>query len=405
MPARPAPDAVRRRRPARDRLPRGVLVVCLLVAGTQMTWGLVVPVLPLYADRLGAGATALGLVVSVFGVGRLLTNVPAGLLAQRVDARRLLVGAVGGVALLTLATALVASTWQLVALRLLTGVAGGVAITVGQMVLAETDPARWGRTMSALQAYQLAGGSVGPVVGGVTVGIDARLPFVVAGLLLVSFAVVGSLRPMPERVAAAPAGRGERPARLWNRGLVAVCVVGFAVFLVRFGGQQYLAPVLAYDRAGLTSAQLGVVLGVVTVLGLLLLRLAGTVTDRYGRHRVVTVVTVLLGLAVLTLLGAEHAALVVAAVVLVGLLTTFSGPATGAYLAESAAAGHKGVAVGVYRTCGDVGTLVGPVALGALVGAGHWEVAVVVLAAVTVLAGLVFATLTARGSPRETEEG
>lgn len=375
-----------------------MLLVCLLVASTQMTWGLVVPVLPVYADGLGASPAALGAAVAVFGVGRLLTNVPGGLLAQRLDRHRaLLLSSVAVVGVLTLLTALVQTTPQLLVLRLLTGAAGGVAITVGQLVLSETAPARWDRTMSSLQAFQLAGGSVGPVVGGLTVAVDARLPFVVAGGLLLATVLVACARPLPSREVptTAPAVPGaDRPRpRLWSRGLVAVCVVGLAVFLVRFGGMQYLAPVLAYEEAGMTPGQLGLVLGGVTVLGLLLLPVAAAVSRRAGRARVVTVAVLLLGASCLLLLGAQHPAQLVAAVVLVGVLTTAAGPAVGAALAEHAPPGRRGAAVGVYRTSGDVGTLVGPLVLGALVGAGRWEAAVVVLGVVPVAAGVAFAVL------------
>ena len=72
----------RRSRRARQRYEPGVLALCALVAGTQMTWGLVVPVLPVYADRLGAGPAALGVVVAAFGLGRLVIDIPAGAVAH-----------------------------------------------------------------------------------------------------------------------------------------------------------------------------------------------------------------------------------------------------------------------------------------------------------------------------------
>src|SRR5690606_32202106 len=96
--------AGRRRLRPRTRLPAGVPMVCALVAGAQTTWGLVIPVLPVYADRLGAGAATLGVVVAAFGLGRLVVGVPAGVLAQRTPQRALLLTATAALALVTLAT-------------------------------------------------------------------------------------------------------------------------------------------------------------------------------------------------------------------------------------------------------------------------------------------------------------
>jgi len=388
----------RRRRTAGEQgHPPGILVVCSLVAGTQMTWGLVVPVLPVYADELGAGPGALGLVVAAFGLGRLIIDIPAGALAQRVDQTRMLLWAVVVVAVCTLASAVVDSVPALVSVRFLLGLAGGVAITTGQSLLTGSDPARLGRTMGALQAYQLAGGAVGPALGGALVGIDARLPFVAGALVLGVLVVVGlRLRHLPP--VAAPVttaiGPGSPPARLFTSGLVAVCLVGFTVFFVRFGGQQFLFPVLAYEEAGLSPAQLGGAIAATTVLGLLLVRSAGSLTDHWGRRPMVVASTTVLGLTTLGFLGAGNAPVFLGALVLSGIATAFTGPPTGAFLADSVPPGRRGVAVGVYRTCGDAATLLGPLLLGALAGAGASGAAVLLLAAAAFAAAGLFALLT-----------
>lgn len=392
---------VRRRAPERGHAP-GVLLGCALIAGTQMTWGLVIPVLPVYAEELGSGAAALGVVVAAFGLGRLVIDIPAGALAQRVDQRRLLVASVAAVAVFTLLTAAVTSIGQLVAVRALLGLAGGVAITTGQALLSGSDPARLGRTMAALQGYQLAGAATGPVLGGLLVGIDARLPFLVGGGILVALVVLALARPVPRWPVAAPrtGTPGAESSRLLTSGLVGVSVIGFTIFFVRFGGQQFLFPLLAYEQAGLSPAELGVALAAVTLLSLGLMRLAGTVTDRVGRRPVVIVSTTVLGVGVLGFLAAESAVLFLAALVLTSVATAFTGPPTGAYLAESVAPQHRGVAVGIYRTCGDGATLVGPLLLGWLFATGRSTAAVLVLAGTTVLAALVFAVLTSRRRPR-----
>lgn len=363
-----------------------------------MTWGLVIPVLPVYAGGLGAGPAVLGAVVAAFGLGRLLVDFPAGVIAQRVDQRRLLVASVAAVACFTILTAAVTSIGQLVAIRGLTGLAGGVAMTSGQALLTHSEPARLGRTMGALQAYQLAGGALGPVIGGVLVGVDPRLPFLAGGIILVTLTVLGVLRPVPrwQPVTDLRPPAGEAHPRLWTAGLVSVSVVGFSVFFVRFGGQQFLFPVLAYERAGLSPAQLGTALAVTTLLSLGLVRLAGSVTDRWGRRPVVMASTATLGLVTLGFLGAGSAPVFLSALVLTGVAMAFTGPPTGAYLADAVAPQKRGMAVGVYRTCGDLATLVGPLGLGWLVAVGAETAAVAILSGTMVAAAVFFAVLSRR---------
>jgi MFS family permease len=367
--------------------------LCALVAGTQMTWGLVVPVLPVYADRLGAGPAALGVVVAAFGLGRLVIDIPAGAVAQRFDQRRLLVAAAAIVVLVTLLTALATSLEQLIFLRLLTGLSGGVVMTTGQALLSGTDPARMGRTMAALQTCHGVGGALGPALGGLVVGIDDRLPFVVGGAALIGLVLVAVWK-VPPALGRLTAASSEGSSPLWSPGLVGICVVGFAVFFVRFGGQQFLIPVLAYQRAGLSPAELGLWLAAVTVLGIVLVGLAGALTDRWGRRRMVVATITLLGLAVLGFLGSRNQPVFLVALVLTGLFLTFSGPPTGAYLAESAAPDRRALAIGVQRTFGDAATLIGPPVLGWLVAAGFTNGAVAVLATTAVAAGGLFAFFT-----------
>jgi MFS family permease len=376
-------------------------MVCALVAGATTTWGLVVPVLPVYADRLGADPAALGVIVAAFGLGRVVVGIPAGALANRVDRRRLLLAAAALLAAVTLVTALVTSLEQLIAVRLVTGLAGGVVMTMGQALLTSGDPGRLGRTMAALQSYHILGGALGPAIGGLVVGIDDRLPFVVGGFGLTGLVLLAVWR--------IPAGFGQAarvapqappaPAGLWTRGLVGICIVTFIIFFVRFGGQQFLIPVLAYTRAGLSPAQLGAALGAVTVAGLLLVRFAGMLTDRWGRRPMVASATTMLGLACLGFLGARHPVLFLAALVLTGLLITAGSPATVAYLADCTAPERRGLAIGISRTFGDTATLLGPPVLGWLVGEGRGDAAIMLLGTSAIISGLLF-TYLSRGQGR-----
>ena len=58
------------------------LLLCCLIGATQMTWGTIVPALPLYVDRFGATALVLGPIIAAFGFGRVLANIPAGILLR-----------------------------------------------------------------------------------------------------------------------------------------------------------------------------------------------------------------------------------------------------------------------------------------------------------------------------------
>src|SRR5690606_37640000 len=203
------------------------------------------------------GAAQLGLVVGAFGAGRLLMNIPAGLFANRVDRRWLLLWSMVAVVAAQALTGLAVDYPTLLGARLLTGLAGGVAITSGMALLADlTTTATRGRDMATLQSFQLIGGSLGPVVGGfLTAPFGPRLPFLVSGMGALGLAAWGwrVLRRVAPPQRALSSGGG-RPNRWVNRDVLGAYLLGFAAFFHRFGGLQSLIPLMAYGVVGLSVA-------------------------------------------------------------------------------------------------------------------------------------------------------
>ena len=405
------------------RVNRVLVIVCLAVAATQTAWSIVVPVLPLYADEFGANATQLGLLIALFGVGRLVVNIPAGMLSERLDPRRLLLVAVVSVVALQAATAFAPSLGVLLALRFASGLAGGMAITTGMtLVVHLTQSSDRGRAMSLLQGFQLIGGAFGPGLGGLVASVwGYRAPFLACGLLAALVVVFGSRtllrQPLREVTGAPPSGadpagadpagspgggpaadRGSPAGRsalrrlLGDRSFLAICAVGFSVFLNRFAGTQSLVPIIAYTVVGLTVGQFGALLSAVTVTNLVVVSLAGRLSDRIGRKRVIVPGLLVVSLSLPVYAVTSDPVLFAAVTLVAGLAMGFSGPTPAAYMADVAPADGRGTAVGIYRTAGDLAAVVGPIGLGLLVDhAGH-QAAVLTLAAVMLAVVVTFAS-------------
>lgn len=379
----------------RPRAAGPLVVVSACVASVQMSWSIVVPVLPIYAGMFGLGAAQLGLVVGIFGVGRLLVNIPAGMVADRVDRRWLLLWSVLAVVVAQVFTGLVPGYGALLAVRLAAGLAGGVAITSGMSLLADlTTTESRGRDMATLQAFQLIGGSLGPVVGGLLAVYGPRAPFLVSGVAAVAVAVwarrVLARVTLPAR-SAPPAAAGR--VSWFNRDVAGACLLGFSVFFHRFGGMQALVPLIAYGAVGIGVAHLGLLLGGITVCNVLVVRFAGGLSDRIGRKRVIVpaMAVVSSGCAALALAGTIPAFVI--ATLVTGVAAGFSGPTPAAYLADVAAPSARGTAVGVYRTFGDIGTIAGPVLLGLAAESWGYATAALLLAGVVAATTAVFAAI------------
>ena len=65
-------------------VPLLVMIACIMMGS-----GLVAPILSLYAQTFGVASTLVGTLVTIFGIGRLVANLPAGYLSQRIGRRPL----------------------------------------------------------------------------------------------------------------------------------------------------------------------------------------------------------------------------------------------------------------------------------------------------------------------------
>ncbi|MDZ4246143.1 MAG: hypothetical protein U1D67_03380, partial [Dehalococcoidia bacterium] len=62
---------------------RVLLLICIQIVIIQMGHGIIAPILPLYAQTFDVSVMLIGFLVSVYGLARIITDLPAGRLAER----------------------------------------------------------------------------------------------------------------------------------------------------------------------------------------------------------------------------------------------------------------------------------------------------------------------------------
>jgi multidrug resistance protein len=388
-----------------------LLMVCVATGIIMLGQGVIGPVLPLFAKDFGVSATMVGASISVFGLARMLLNLPAGFLSDRFGRRLLLVGGPIITALGSFLSAAAGDIWQLLAFRFVAG-AGSAMFMTGALILV-TDisrPDNRGRMLSLYQGSLLLGVSIGPAVGGLTAELAGlRAPFVVVGVLA-AVCAVWALRAMPEtyRVSAPPdpVGDGEGATAaaegpfsfrslFTNLGFTLISMVTFSIFFTRTGSRQTILALLGSERLGLSAGALGGVFAMMALLNLVAIGPSGAWADRFGRKRVIVPSAFITAGALLLFAVTGNLALFLVAAVLQGIGTGLGGPAPAAYAADIVPAAARGVGMGLYRTYSDVGFVIGPLLLGWIAdatGSFSWALGFnAVLVAVCALAFALFA--------------
>jgi MFS transporter, DHA1 family, multidrug resistance protein len=144
-----------------------LLWICAVVALNQLGFGIVVPVLPLFAEQFGVPQTAIGLAVAVYGLGRLLFNMPMGQLTERLGRRQVvfwgeIITAVG-----SLLCGLAPSFEWLLLFRFIGGIGAATVLTGAQVIITDISTrANRGRIMSVYMGWFLFAVGLGPTPGG-----------------------------------------------------------------------------------------------------------------------------------------------------------------------------------------------------------------------------------------------
>jgi len=382
---------------------RAVRIPVLIVFVIMLGFGLIAPILPLYARSFGVSYDAASLLISTFAFARLVFDPIAGPVVDRYGERWCAMTGVMFVGVSSLLAGLARSFPLVVLFRGAGGLGSSLFFAALYSYLLKIVPSnRMGRTMSvfygALNVGIIAGGPIGGAVAQVW-GLRSPL-FLYAGLCLICGILYLRYMPEPtasqlgEQLAAGPLGSSVRwratRSRLFalvrNPTFFTVLVLNMAFYWVVAGGYDTLVPLFGREGLGMSTVAIGGVFAIAVAAEFIVLYPAGSISDRLGRKRVL--LPALAGLAVL-MAAVGWAANPVALGVLMGLVgltsgSTASSPA--AMLADVAPEGGSGTAVGLFRFFGDLGFVIGPLVGGAAASAFGFKWAFALMAAPVVVA-------------------
>ncbi|MEV6427212.1 MFS transporter [Nocardia sp. NPDC051463] len=359
-------------------------------------FGLVAPVLPQYARSFGVGVAAASAIISAFALMRLLFAPVSGRLVQRLGERSVYLSGLLIVAVSTGASALAQSYWQLLVLRSVGGI-GSTMFTVSSLalVIRLSPPTQRGRVSGLWSTSFLIGSVSGPLVGGALAGLGLRAPFVIymVALLAVTVAVYLSLR---NSTLAAPEVTGAVRVLTFRQGWErpeyrAVLWSNFANGAAVFGVRMALVPLLVVEVLRQPSGMAGVTLTVFAAGNVAVLFVSGRLSDRWGRRPFLIVGSLVCAVGTIGLGFAPNLLWLMVSSVVAGLGSGMLTPTQQAALADVIGPKARGGPVlAGFQMAADLGTVIGPVAIGALAQHLSYGVALTVTGALLAVAAVVW---------------
>jgi multidrug resistance protein len=281
-------------------------IIFLTIFVDLIGFGIVLPLLPFYAEELGATPAVIGLIVGVHPGMQFIFGPIWGRLSDRIGRRPILLLGLLGSALSYLIFAFATNLLWLLISRAMAGIAGA-NIPVAQAYIADsTDMENRTRGMGLVGAAFGLGFIAGPAIGGTLVHFGYAAPgFFAAGLSFANavaayFYLPESLRPTAGAAAPTPGGAGlpgrlREAARLSRqptiRTIILIYVTAtfvFAVFTTVF--PMWLGASMGYDarHAGYLMAYLGLLMAIVQG------RMIGPLAGQFGERRILVFSTSLL---------------------------------------------------------------------------------------------------------------
>ncbi len=185
-----------RRTPLLAGLPREVAVLTGVAFCVALGFGILIPVLPVFARTFDVSALQASAVISAFALVRFVTSPLAGGLVDRVGERAVMASGLLIVAVSSAAAGFSQTFMQLIVLRSVGGLGSSMfTVSALALLLRVVDSDQRGRASGAFQGGFLLGGVAGPAVGGLVVAWSIRAPFFVYAATLLLAAAVGDGLP------------------------------------------------------------------------------------------------------------------------------------------------------------------------------------------------------------------
>jgi DHA1 family tetracycline resistance protein-like MFS transporter len=350
-----------------------LLVIFITVFIDLVGFGIVIPVLPYYAEgtRFGATPTQVGLLFASYSVMQLVFSPVLGRLSDKYGRRPILLMSLLGTAVGFLVLGFATTLWMLFVGRIIDGISGGNISTAQAYIADVTTKENRAKGMGLIGAAFGLGFVFGPAIGGILSRWGINVPFLFAGGLALANAVVlyftlpETVTPdHPARVSAA-SGRGWRqlldalrePRLAYVLAIYFLGIVAFSIMTATFS--LFMMFRLGYDAfhngwvfafVGIISAAIqgGLIGKLVKRFGEPLLIIVGALLFSASLF-VIPLVTLASGLSVLLALGATTA-----------IGQALSAPSLSSLASKTASAAEQGGVLGVMQSVASLARAVGP---------------------------------------------
>jgi len=350
-----------------------LLVIFLTVFIDLVGFGIVIPVLPYYAEgtRFGATPRGVGLLFASYSVMQLIFSPVLGRLSDKYGRRPVLLFSLLGTSLGFFVMGFATTLWMLFLGRIIDGISGGNISTAQAYIADVTTPENRAKGMGLIGAAFGLGFVLGPAIGGVLSRWGVHVPFLFAGALafanavLLYFTLPETVTPDHPALASAATGRGwTQLINAFKNPRLSLVLTIYFLSIVAFSILTAVFTLFMVFRLGYDAFHSGWIFAFVGIISAFIQgALIGKLVKRFGEPRLVIAGTFLFtgSLFAIPFIGSAAGLL---GILLVGAVSSvgnaLNAPSLTSLASKSASAREQGVVLGVTQSVASLARAVGP---------------------------------------------
>lgn len=345
-------------------LPILFMIMFLVMVG----FGIIIPVLPFYAEELGASPTELGLLMAVYSLMQFFFAPMWGRISDRIGRKPVILIGIFGLSLSFFLLGLSTEVWMLFAARIVGGILSAANMpTVMAYVADITTEEDRSKGMGIIGAATGLGFIFGPAIGGVFTNINLHAPFYIAGVVsfLTLILVILFLKESLPYSDAQPV-EAKRIRSLKNAFQGPYATLYFLQFFITLSlaGLEATFAYFAAEKAGLDAVKLGYIFMIMGLASAAVQGNMGILTKKFGEVRIIQTGIIISALGFGLILFTQNFFTAALFLVIFGVGNGVIRPSVSSLLTKKAKTGY-GRTTGYLSSVDSLGRIIGP-ALGGL---------------------------------------
>ena len=373
-----------------------ILVIFSIVHFLNHFYLLMVPaILPIIRFEFDLTYTLSGLIVTGLNLSYALFALPAGIAADRMNRKILIVVNIIWFSAVMFLTGFSVEYWHLLVLQVLAGIGGGLYHPSGLAMISDLFVKKRGRAMGVHGSLGFISGIAGPLLSGV-IGTALGWRWVFFLLTLPGF-VISFLfwKLVPYERREKPEEREKDTKRETQSGgksstgmAIAVLSIVFATSSFSQNGLTAFTTIYLVDEMNLSVGYAAILLSVLSGMAIIAQPVSGWLSDYFGRKKIIAANMMLTTVCIWALISVGDPFLATLLLVPLGFATGSIGAVIFAYVADVTPSSTLGKAYGLFYSIGRGMGAISPVAIGFIADAVGLKNSFLILAGISFLGGL-----------------